>query len=66
MYRRNVTGQGRNPTYYLPQQELLEEALHMCRVLGRCRSQDHFYPPCSISQESQEVPGWLPPLLNSF
>lgn len=66
MYRRNVTGQGRNPSYYLPQQELLKEALHMCKVLGRCSSHDHFYPPCSISQESQEVPGWLPPLLNSF
>lgn len=53
-------------TYCLPQQGLLEEALHMCKVLGRCSSHGHFYSPCSTSQESQEVPGCLPPLLNSF
>lgn len=62
----NVQVKWSSPTYYLPYHGLLEGALHRCKVLGRCSSHDHFYPPCSLSQESQEVPGCLLPLLNSF
>lgn len=57
---------GSHPTCCLPWHRVARGTSPKCRTLGRCSGHDHFYPLCSVSQKPQEVPGQLPPFLNSF